>query len=263
MSRWIALLVLGAVCLSGCTSVQTTSGREYLDGYASPPASRLDRMVMQAAAIEPNLVFPARIGLARVECGVLTAIPEEEAEAWLKAAETLGASFGEFVPVSLLIAELSDASRDDGHGRRSYGAERLKRTVETIRLAAARQHLDAVIIYEVYGSADSELNPASLANLTIVGAWLAPGRSAKIQGFAAALMVDVRNGYPYGTAEAAVDRRTVMSSAGSYERLQSMANRAAVAAALELVPRVEEMVRTLKAELDAQRKARAEAEPAG
>ena len=98
------------LALAGCDhSVQTTSGADYLSGYVKSgliEETDIDRRVREVAAIEPNLRFPARIGLARVDEGGLSAIPSAEAEAWAAAAERLGPAFGTFVPVNRLIAEI-------------------------------------------------------------------------------------------------------------------------------------------------------------
>ena len=71
-----------------------------------------------------------------------------------------------------------------------------------IRLAGARQHLDAVLIYEVDATADSKNNPLSLADWTIIGAFVLPSQDVKAQGVAQAILLDVRNGYHYGSVQA-------------------------------------------------------------
>ncbi|MEL6756785.1 MAG: hypothetical protein AAFP81_10155, partial [Pseudomonadota bacterium] len=102
-----ALLVIGA-----CeTSLQTTSGADYLARYDSsystttPVYADVDEDVRRIASIEPNLSFPARIGLARIEHGRLTALPEQDARIWQAQLEQLGRVYGDFVPVSPMIAE--------------------------------------------------------------------------------------------------------------------------------------------------------------
>ena len=81
--------VLGVVALIGLaacsTSLQTTSGANYLARYdasheiANGAPTDVDADVRRIAAVEPNLVFPARIGLARIQNGALTALPADEA----------------------------------------------------------------------------------------------------------------------------------------------------------------------------------------
>ena len=86
----IALAAL-TLTLAACTSsVQTTSGADYLKGYdgsyavqSGASGSDTDAAVRRVAAVEPNLKFPARIGLARIEHGQLAAVPEGEGQIWL------------------------------------------------------------------------------------------------------------------------------------------------------------------------------------
>ncbi|MEO0993582.1 MAG: hypothetical protein AAFX62_07205 [Pseudomonadota bacterium] len=143
--------------LTGCEGIQTTSGVEYLEGYMIAPAAysdgspRIDPDIAEAASFEPTLRFPARIGLARVVRGTLTGIPGEEQGLWAEFAEK-HAGLGSFVAVSPLIAALGSAT-------------------PTIRLASARQHLDAVLIYELgaYGSKENTI--LALFDVTLIGGW--------------------------------------------------------------------------------------------
>src|SRR5262245_15770727 len=110
-----ALALIGI--LAGCESyTQTTSGKDYLAKYPianAEPATEIDNRVRAAADVEPLLRFPARIGLARIggengHAGLGVPSPEE-AKAWSEAAQRLGPKFGEFVPVSPLIAAMLNA----------------------------------------------------------------------------------------------------------------------------------------------------------
>jgi hypothetical protein len=255
------LTVAAALLVSGCeNNIQTTSGQAYLDRYSAPSLvasgemKSIDAKVREVAAVEPTLRFPARIGLARIENGELSGIPDEEAQAWMKGAENLGPAFGQFIPLSALVAEMVSGPDTTARAGRDVYSSRMYRTMEKIRLGAARQHLDAVLVYEVYGKSDQTGNPLALLNLTIIGAYILPGESIHADGFASALLLDVRNGYPYGTARKVVDRDTVAPSAGSYDRRRSIMQSTMTRAAVALVPEVEQMFRKLQpalAELDA------------
>ena len=113
-----------------------------------------------------------------------------------------------------------------------------------------RQHLDAVLIYETHYTAESSDNPLSIADWTIVGAFLLPGQSIEASAFASALLVDVRNGYPYGTADTVVDRDTLSTTYGRRSISAELGEQARTAAALSLVEDVEQMMIDLKQELD-------------
>lgn len=247
------ILVLGlATMLTACeTHTQTTSGRDWLAAYPETKAEAasaggIDAQVRSVAAVEPTLRFPARIGIARLDRSGLAAVPPDEAVQWTQAASRLGPQFGEFVPISPMIASMVEVpvTRDTRAGLAHH-------TIETIRLAAARQHLDAVLIYEVDGTSDSKDNPLSLGEWTLIGAFVLPSQDVKAVGVAQAMLLDVRNGYPYGTIQSSADdksRSTRIESrdTGSRLREEVMAN-----AVAKLTGEAEEMMRKLKPELAA------------
>ena len=121
-----------------------------------------------------------------------------------------------------LIAEFPAAAvggaADDGRRRTDV--------VQMIRLGAARQHVDAVLIYEVGVRSSSRSTWLSLADLTIVGGAFLPTRSLTVDGRAEALLLDVRNAYPYGTASAVADLSMLHTSWGSNLRQEQMQNEA-------------------------------------
>ena len=90
-----------------------------------------------------------------------------------------------------------------------------RRAVEDIRLAAARQHLDAVLIYETDATDDIKSNPLSLAEWTLIGAFVLPSENVRAEGIAQGILIDVRNGYPYGTLQESTDDTT---SAARFDR---------------------------------------------
>jgi hypothetical protein len=242
-----------AILLTGCeTGVQTSSGREYLDRTPYEPKNDVDKEVAAIANVEPLLRFPARIGLARVDRGELTSIPTEELDAWAEATKELGSEFGEFVPVSRLVtAMVKEKSQNRNRYRHpdDNSNNGLYEIINSIRLGAARQHLDVVLIYEVYGSGKTYLTTASIANLTIIGAYILPGRKLKSKGFASALLLDVRNGYPYGTASAEVDEKAFAVSINSYEKSLDLTEKAKICAGVKLIPEIKTMMIKLKKEL--------------
>lgn len=247
----ISLPVLGLLLLfQGCSnhSTQTTSGKGYLDGYTQPIGSgsggksKLDEEVREVAAIEPTLRFPARIGLAKVRHGKLVNLTIEEFEAWSQTKDDLGQSFGEFVPVSPLVAE-SVYSMKVSH----YSGAR--DVLRKIRLGAARQHLDAVLIYESFSENSSKKLATSIANWTLVGAYIVPSREIQTVAFANALLIDVRNGYPYGTASASVRDKEPVTLAFEHNRRNSLSDRNEIKGILKLIPEVKQMFLKLKQDL--------------
>jgi len=261
IAKRVAVRVLAAVflaTLAACESdIQTTSGRAYLEAYETPTGTEtasgetesIDEKVRRVAAVEPILRFPARIGLARIENGELSGIPSAEAAAWMAGAERLGPAFGEFVPLSRLVAEMVTDPPTEAVGQWIAPASHLRRTLEKIRLGAARQHLDAVLVYEDYGRADQSGNLLAALNVTIIGAFLLPGETIEAEGLASALLLDVRNGYTYGNARHVVASEAVTPSAGSRAEARQEMLAAMSEAAVGLVPEVETMFRRLHVSL--------------
>jgi len=247
-------LLLSGLLLSGCAhTTQMTSGQDYLSKYtpatytqtaANTGERTIDQQVRDIATIEPNLHFPARIGLARIQGGELTTAPEDEMLAWGSLSETLGAPYGEFVPVSPFIAAMvrPDPVKQD---KKYYQQPQTNLVVADIRRASARQHLDYVLVYEVNQNVSKKSNALALADLTVLGLYVLPSRSVKIDSTANAMLIDVRNGYPYGTATAyATDKqvRTVMGSSNSRKKSKDKNYSTAV---VNLTSEVETMMKNL------------------
>jgi hypothetical protein len=242
--RMKRLVVCLALTLAGCQNgVQTTSGQAYLAAkpqFNPADGAAIDRAVYQAANVEPLLTFPARLGLARIQNGRLKAIPPREADAWLDVAKA-HADLGTFVPISPLIADFA-----------AEGAGTLANNVANkVRLGAARQHVDAVLIYTVGATGADGGSPLSLLDLTIIGAYLMPSRSVKGDAAAAGLLIDVRNGYPYGNANAVASAADFVPSVGSTHRQFELQEDAEVAAVGKLAAQVDTMLGKLQAELPA------------
>jgi len=250
---------LAVIALSACQStVQTTSGSDYLDRYQADAtragAGPIDPDIRRAANVEPILNFPARIGIARIDNGGLSPIPEIEGRAWLDLAERLGPSWGEFVPVSPLVVALatSETTSAPAYSRcRGRHAGCAVEVVNAIRLGAARQHLDVVLIYEVNSRGEITSNPLAIANYTIIGLYIFPSRNVEADGTAQALLVDVRNGYTYGAASAVTEDAafTLSTWANDRDAKLEVEHEAKSAAALELVPQVEAMALKLRQDL--------------
>lgn len=199
-----ALIALGACS----ASLQTTSGADYLARYdasheiANGAATAVDEDVRRIAAIEPTLAFPARIGLARIHNGRLTALPADEARIWQDVVEGLGDQYGDLVPVSPLIASMVREPADQGMDRSAA-------VIAHIRRGAARQHLDYVLAYEVGSYRREKANALALADLTVIGMFVLPSRTIEVDASASGLILDVRTGYPYATLTTYADKSGV------------------------------------------------------
>lgn len=221
MSRLILSFTVATLLGACATTSQYTSGQDYLAKYdhvAYQSYSDIDAEIKQIAAIEPRLEFPARIGLARIQRGQLTSVPADEIQSWQDMTHDLGASYGEFVPVSPLIAAM--VSRDNKTHNRA------NKVVDDIRRGSARQHLDYVLIYEVSEKEDAKTNALRFADLTILGLYVLPTRNIKVEAAASAMLIDVRNGYPYGTATAYADEESLSTFVGKGDKFDHLSDKA-------------------------------------
>jgi hypothetical protein len=225
MHRTLALLIL----LAGCSNpIQYTSGADFV----APANGPIDKDIATIAAIEPNLHFPARIGVARVFNGALSLPSADETEALAAMAETL-APMGTFVQVSPLISAMVNDERDHPS---------TPDAINDIRRTAARQHLDYVLVYEIGARSTETDTPFALADVTLIGGALLPTRNIKVAGIGNALFLDVRTGYPYGTAQVAEDLSGLARSFGTERRREALQDRATRVVFKALVPEVQAML---------------------
>ena len=257
-----ALLLLGA-CTD--TTTQTTSGAESLARYEpvetqpQPLVQRTvrrttsgtqivedtvqtvstDELIRHAAAIEPLLRLPARIGLARIEAGKLTAIPAGESALWMALAEGHAGLAG-FAAIDPFLADYTMRSvlPQDQRALRRDASD----VVTRIRLGAARQHMDAVLIYEVGSRARWVKGIEGLAPIGLLGAAPLPAAPIEKEGVARAFLMDVRNGYPYGTASASVDLASLDRPFWSDKPEDALGIEAKTRITRGLMPEVEKMV---------------------
>jgi hypothetical protein len=265
--RSIVLSLAAVLALSACGSqmVQTSSGAEYLAGYEpvetqkQPVGQRMvvrtgsgteiventvqtvstDALIRHAAAIEPLLRLPARIGLARIEASRLTAIPAGESMLWMALAER-HAALGGFAAIDPFLANytLRTVLPQDQRALRRDATD----IVTRIRLGAARQHMDAVLIYEVGSRGHRVKGIEGLAPITVLGAAPLPAAPIEKEGVARAFLMDVRNGYPYGTASASVDLASLIRPLWSGKPKDTLGIEAKTRITRGLLPEVEKMV---------------------
>lgn len=238
---------IGFLLLAGCntSSIQTTSGRAYLNDYPEARAAgalgNVEEDVRVAASVEPTLTFPVRIGLAKIVRGEIANPSAEELEAWGSAAQRLGPGFGTFVPLSPLLAE-SVYRPSSPEAASSKAAEVLRK----IRLGSARQHLDAVLVYETFSESKSTQLATAVADWTLIGAYFVPSKEIETTGFANALLIDVRSGYPYGIASASLSAEDRAATLEQWDIRRNLEAQNEFATVLHLIPEVESMVASLQ-----------------
>jgi len=253
--QWLFITFVMTAITACESNVQTSSGTDYLARYSDGErqsvqgSNDIDALVAKAANIEPNLRFPAKIGLVKISNEwrhkkELAQIPADELDQWAEFANQQGDNFGSFVPLNLLVADLTAKSlipRKDFRFNISV--------IDKIRLGAARQHMDAVLIYETFSKDDVKGNALSLTNLTIIGAYIIPTKRHNAEGFASALLLDVRNGYPYLTATKTVQRNDISTAIGNRDRKKQLKNAVEAAAVSALITELANPFSQLKKEL--------------
>ena len=247
----IGLLITLTIGSIGCQShsVQMTSGKKYLSNYSNydpteTNASELNEEVKAIASIEPSIQFPSRIGLVKLFNGRITNLSVEEIEAWEELRSTMGATFGDFIPVSPMIAEMVFTPRKTSGKSKESPSDIFRK----VRLGAARQHLDHVLIYEVFSETKTTKLASSVANWTIIGGYFVPSREIETSGFANALLLDVRNGYPYGTASATLNATEFSASQTYRDNSRNLADKNQVSTVIKLIPEVQKMMKKLMEE---------------
>jgi hypothetical protein len=100
----------------------------------------------------------------------------------------------------------------DSVGYKADKKAAVQATVDQIRLAAARQHLDAVMIYEVAARNKDSRNALNLLDITIIGSYLMPSASVETAAYGQGIFLDVMTGYPYGTVQATVKQSDISTS---------------------------------------------------
>ena len=218
--------LLAAGFLAACQpSLQTTSGTDYL---ARAPIA--DPAIRAAAAVEPDLRLPARIGVARLAEGRLSLAPPEEAALW-DAFTARHAAMGEWIPISPMVERLVG------------GSDTQATSLDRIRRAAARQHVDYVLIYDI-GTARGPvgLTPLAVVDVTLIGGLALPTRTTEATASAAAAFLDVRSGYPYGTVTASERLNGLGRSWHGHEATERLRVRAGREVAQSLLPKVDEML---------------------
>ena len=234
--------LFAALLLSACATTQYTSGADYNARTAAlyQPAglttadAGVDADITRIAAVEPELAFPARIGIAYLDGGRIAAIPPSHQPSWAPLSERIAGRFGEVVPISPLIAAMV------GEGA-PIGRPDASQTIANIRRGAARQHVDYVLVYEVQDTANTSGNALKAADWSILGLFMLPSREVEVQASASALLLDVRNGYPYGTASGLATKDGLATSYGANDKRRKLRGRATDAAVEALALDVDTM----------------------
>lgn len=133
---------------------------------------------------EPDIRFPACIGIARIENGAVTPIPLGEAGAWDEQFDLLGDAVGRTVDV------LMTSSADPGQA------------VADIRADGQEAGLDYVVVYEVAYDEARQTDPSAIERLRVFPTFEGEDTSQPGRAAGAAVLLDVADGRMYGVASA-------------------------------------------------------------
>jgi rhombotail lipoprotein len=196
----------------------------------------LDQRAAASASARPHLTFPARIGVARIADGAVTSIPADEWAAWRALRDQMQPALGELTPVSPIVAQslttapVSSTPHD---------------AITNLRLAAAREQLDAILLYEVSTTHSLEQTELTLLDATIVGAWWFPTHKSHATAHASATLIDVRSGLAYGSAIGNASDVTSATRLGSEEKIHRQRAAATRKSVTALTPEVGAMMARL------------------
>lgn len=203
----------------------------------SSPAARLNAEVAALYDTVPEVILPARIALARAGSREMQVTSEAELAIWRETAAELGEGFGEFLTLSPVSADMAGELTET----------QVRGVVADVRRAAALQKADYVLLYSVATGAGTNSNVLDVADLTIIGLWVAPSRNVNATATAEAILLDVRTGYVFGAATAQGEDTTLTTAMRSDQAERG----ARKAAQLDAVEKLANNVKTMALQLAA------------
>lgn len=204
-----ATLLLAIFCLAGGCASYTTPGRgaDLSQVGLSEEARRnlSDPMVRSTLETKPLAAFPTAIAVARIQA---TNYSSRTASSW-------GA--GKYSVVLTRDVEKEEQFARLGKLPMVSGIAPMNRLILCtdlrddlqLREAAARLHADMLLIYTF----DTTFHDNQIAQpLNVVSLGISPTKTVKVATTASAILVDTRNNYLYGLAEATASRAKVTNA---------------------------------------------------
>lgn len=187
VGRLLSAMFLIAV-LAGCsTSHGFDRGQLSQRLGENEPKQITDQDIRSAMARKPQLRFPFKLAveLGSNECYLCKNIT------WREEDKQQILAWGEHLKQVGVISEIAIVPH-------IFEMKDLK----AIRLAAAQQGADAVLIIRSAAEVDRYMNFSSILYVTVVGLWIVPGSDADALVLMRGAMYDVANAYLYATVEA-------------------------------------------------------------
>ncbi|MCZ6834924.1 MAG: hypothetical protein O7G85_04050 [Planctomycetota bacterium] len=237
----IAILALGVLSLTGCASYRTPGGgasfrslgiteQDVEEGTDHAIAMRLDR--------KPLASFPCSIAVVRVQ-GV-----------GYRSHTAHGYGYGRFTVITNRDVESSDAFDTFRNLPGIRGIAPLNRMVlpeylndeADLRAAAAQVQAEMLLVYTVDTVFHVE---EKLAPLSLITLGLLPDDEARVSSTVSAALIDTRNGYVYGLAEASSLQTQIANNWTSKAAIDQTRRRTEKEAFDKLVIEVESMWRNV------------------
>ena len=222
MTMFRRMLIIGCVAaLAGCATYTTPGGGVSLAGID-------DAGIEAAFSREPAAEFPANVAIARVQA------PEYVSPT------NRGYGSGAFTVVTVRDIETDEDYERLGAATGVRAVAPLTRillptelqSTASLREAAAQLRTDLLLIYTVDTAFRTDVG--RIGPLQTIGLGFLPNRESHVDATVSAMVVDVRTGYVYGTAEvtatrsqksdfwgtrAAIDKARIAAERAAFERL--------------------------------------------
>lgn len=211
----VSLLALGLAILQGCATYTTPAAGVNMSTLS-------DDDIVELMALEPAAQFPARLAMVRVQSsGYRSLTADSYGTGSFSVVTTRDVESEDDI---LRIAALDNVAAVAPITRLILPQE--LNTIKDLRLGAARLKADLLLIYTL----DTRFNveSTSLGPLSAVTLGFLPNKEAFVSATTSALLVDVRTGFIYGTAESSAresQRASVWSTEAAIDEARQLAER--------------------------------------
>ncbi len=230
-------IVLAALSLGACARYQTPGAGADFRALGITPAeveASTDGAIARKLALKPLASFPTSIASIRVQ------------GARYRSYTTSGYGHGEFTIITTRDVETEEQFNRIASLPMVRGVAPINRFVisddisseRQLREAAATVHADMTLLYTFDTQFGDETIVPALGFFTL---GLFPDREARVRTTASAALVDTRNGYVYGLAEATVKTEQLANAWTSKQAVDQSRRRAETRAFDQLVGEVEKM----------------------
>jgi len=158
-----------------------------------------DTTIQGTSALKPQLTAPFKLGIYLNSTNT-----NPKTRFWTDEEKNDLLTYGNRLKETGVISDIYLISDDTIQGHLGSGQVSMSDpdTLKDLRLGAARDGADALLVISDVSSVDRYNNPAALLYLTIVGAYLVPGTHSDALVMMRSSLWDVRNGYLYATQDA-------------------------------------------------------------